>query len=100
MDIFSCKVIILSPWTAIGYEKCWGISSFRLSYRRNKILIDLTEQPDEIKQECKQRIAEAKEQPVVTPEVTRMDFDMKYQIIHLHLLVLKIRLKDPARQQH
>ena len=31
-------------------------------FERNKILIDLTEQPDEIKQECKQRIAEAKEQ--------------------------------------
>jgi 5'-3' exonuclease len=31
-------------------------------FERNKILIDLTQQPDEIKAECKQRIAEAKEQ--------------------------------------
>ena len=31
-------------------------------FERNKILIDLTQQPDEIKAECKKRIAEAKEQ--------------------------------------
>ena len=31
-------------------------------FERNKILIDLTQQPDEIKAECKQRIAEAKKQ--------------------------------------
>ena len=31
-------------------------------FERNKILIDLTQQPDEIKTECKKRIAEAKEQ--------------------------------------
>ena len=31
-------------------------------FERNKILIDLTQQPDEIKAECRQRIAEAKEQ--------------------------------------
>ena len=31
-------------------------------FERNKILIDLTQQPDEIKAECKQRIAEAKQQ--------------------------------------
>ena len=31
-------------------------------FERNKILIDLTQQPDEIKTECKQRIAEAKQQ--------------------------------------
>ena len=30
-------------------------------FERNKILIDLTEQPDEVKAECKQRIAEAKQ---------------------------------------
>lgn len=34
----------------------------RDDFERNKILIDLTQQPDEIKAECKQRIAEAKEQ--------------------------------------
>ena len=34
----------------------------RDDFERNKILIDLTQQPDEIKEECRQRIAEAKEQ--------------------------------------
>jgi len=53
----------------------------RDDFERNKILIDLTQQPDEIKAECKERIAEAKQQqPKSQVGIYFMKFCAKYNL--------------------
>ena len=56
----------------------------RDDFERNKILIDLTQQPDEIKAECKQRITEALEkEPVSQIGIYFMKFCSKWNLVKM-----------------
>ena len=56
----------------------------RDDFERNKILIDLTQQPDEIKAECKQRITEAlKKEPVSQIGIYFMKFCSKWNLVKM-----------------
>ena len=53
----------------------------RTDYERNKILIDLTEQPDEIKELCIQRMNEGKQKdPIANIGIHFMKFCAKWDL--------------------